>query len=175
MPVRCALIVAMARNRVIGRDGGLPWRLPADLERFKALTMGKPIVMGRLTHQSIGRPLPGRANIVVSRDPDFTAEGVTVVRSVDAALRHAETVADTAGAAATGPAEIMVIGGAAIYAATLARADRIYLTEIHAKVEGDTLFPAFDRADWRETERRDHPAAGDAPAHSFVVLDRIAP
>ncbi len=167
MAVRCALIVAMAENRVIGRDGGLPWRLSADLKRFKALTMGKPIVMGRKTYESIGRPLPGRANIVVSGKPEFTAEGVIHVRSIADALRRAEAIA-----ADDGVDEIMVIGGAAIYEATLPHADRIYLTEVHQTVNGDTWFPEFDRGSWREVDRTDCAAAGDAPAFSFVLLER---
>jgi dihydrofolate reductase len=169
MAIRCALIVAMAEDRVIGVDGGLPWRLSADLKRFKALTMGKPMIMGRKTYDSIGRPLPGRANIVVSGNPEFAAEGVISVRTVAAALRRAEAIA-----AADGVDEIMVIGGAAIYAATLPHADRIYLTEVHQTVDGDTRFPEFDRASWREVDRTDRPASGDAPAYSFVLLERPA-
>jgi len=166
--VRCALIVAMAEDRIIGRDGGLPWRLSADLKHFKTLTMGKPIIMGRKTYESIGHPLPGRANIVVSGNPDFSAEGVISVRSVTEALSRAEAIATN-----DGVDEIMVIGGAAIYAATLPHADRIYLTDVHAAVDGDTRFPEFDRESWREVDRTECPASGDAPAFSFVLLERL--
>ena len=167
MVVRCALIVAMAEDRIIGRDGGLPWRLSADLKQFKALTMGKPIIMGRKTYESIGKPLPGRANIVVSGNPDFAAEGVIPVGSVTDALSRAEAIATR-----DGVDEVMVIGGAAIYAATLPHADRIYLTEVHAAIDGDTRFPEFDRGSWREVDRTNCPASGDAPAFSFVLLER---
>ena len=167
MAIRCALIVAMAEGRVIGMAGGLPWRLPADLKRFRTLTMGKPIIMGRRTHDSIGRPLPGRANIVVSGMSDYAPDGVICVQSVDAALERAEAIAKDEGVD-----EIMVIGGAAVYAAALEHADRIYLTEVHESFDGDTWFPDFDRAAWQEAERTDHPASGDAPAYSFVLLKR---
>jgi len=159
--MRLSLIAAVAANGVIGRAGGLPWRIPADLRHFKAVTLGKPVIMGRKTWQSIGRPLPGRRNIVVSRDARFVAEGAEVAASLDAAL-----------AAVADAEEAMVIGGAAIYAEALPRADRLYLTEVHADVEGDVYFPEFDRAAWRETAREDHPAGGDAPAFSFVTLER---
>jgi len=162
---RIALIVAMADNRVIGRDGTLPWRIPADLKFFKAKTMGKPIVMGRRTFDSIGKPLPGRPNIVVSRGGDFP-EGVDVARDVDAALAIAERRARECGVD-----EVMIIGGAALYEALLPRADRIYLTEVHAVVEGDTYFPAFDRRAWREVAREDRDDIHTAPV-SFVTLDR---
>ncbi|MFB2550800.1 dihydrofolate reductase [Ensifer soli] len=133
------LVVAMTENRVIGRDGGLPFRLPSDLRRFKQLTLGKPVVMGRKTWTSIGRPLPGRENIVVTRDPDFVAEGARVVASVEAALAAARAIADQ-----TGEAEIAVIGGGEIYRQTIGRADRIEATEVDAVIEGDTVFPAID-------------------------------
>lgn len=163
---RIALIVAMATNRVIGRDGDLPWRISADLKHFKATTMGKPIVMGRRTFASIGRALPGRANIVITRDQDFAADGVDVAHDVDGALavarrRAAEAKAD----------EIMIIGGAAIYEAFLPLADRLYLTEVHEPIDGDTYFPDFDRAGWREVAREDRDDVHSAPV-SFVTLDR---
>lgn len=161
-----ALVVAMADNGVIGRGGDLPWRLPEDLKYFRAVTMGKPIVMGRRTYESIGRPLPGRANIVVTRNPAFEAEGVDVVATLDEALLVAERRAGEAGVG-----EIMIIGGAEIYRAVLPRADRIYLTEVHDAVEGDTVFPAFDRDAWREASREDRTAEGGI-AISFVVLER---
>lgn len=158
----------MARNRVIGRDGGLPWRLPGDLAHFKSLTLGKPIVMGRRTFESIGRPLPGRANIVISRDAGFVPDGVTVCLSVDEGLEAAATVAR-----ADGADEIMVIGGAQIYAAALPRADRIYLTKVEADTEGDTRFPELRPEDWRETAREQtRSGPGDEAEYGFVVLER---
>ncbi len=158
----------MARNRVIGRDGGLPWRLPGDLAHFKSLTLGKPVVMGRRTFESIGRALPGRANIVISRDAAFTADDATVCRTVDDALAAATAVARTDGAD-----EIMVIGGARIYAAVLPWADRIYLTEIAADSEGDVRFPELRPRDWRETARETARAGpGDEAEYRFVILER---
>ncbi len=167
--MRLCLIVARAENRVIGRAGGLPWRLPADLKHFKAATMGKPVVMGRRTWQSIGRPLPGREIVVVTRDPAFRAEGVRQAPDLDAALALAGRLA-----AERGADEVMIAGGAEIYALALPRADRIYLTEVHVAVEGDALFPALDPADWRESAR-DHLAAAEAGDHDidFVTLDRV--
>jgi dihydrofolate reductase len=159
--MRVSLIVAVAENSVIGRDNELPWRIPEDLRYFKRVTMGKPVIMGRKTFASIGRPLPGRPNIVVTRDPGWSAEGVDAVRSVDDALA-------LAGRLASG-GEVMIIGGAQLFAATSGVADRLYLTEIHARYDGDVFFPQPDPAEWRETSREDHP--GD-PAFSFVVLER---
>jgi dihydrofolate reductase len=165
MSVRLALIAAVARNGVIGRDGELPWRISADLKYFKSTTMGKPIIMGRRTFESIGRALPGRLNIVVSRNAGFTADGVEIAADLDQALQIA---------ALQGGGEVMVIGGGEIYAAAMPRADRLYITEIHTDAEGDVLFPTFDRAQWRETSREDHAADGGTPAFSFVTLDRIS-
>lgn len=165
--MRIALIVAMAENRVIGREGDLPWRIPADLKYFKAKTMGKPIVMGRRTFDSIGKPLPGRANIVVTRGNATFPEGVDVAGDIDTALAIAQKRADE-----TSADEIMIIGGATLYEATLSRADRLYLTEVHATVEGDTCFPAFDQDEWRETEREDRGDIHAVPV-SFVTLDRL--
>lgn len=163
--VTVALIVAMAENGVIGRDGGLPWRLSGDLRYFKSVTMGKPIIMGRKTFESIGRPLPGRPNLVVSRNPDFSAEGVEVFGTLEAAVARAETLVED---------DVMVIGGAGLYSAALAIAGRIYLTEVHAAVDGDVTFPAFDRSGWAETSRERHPAGEkDEFDHSFVVLERV--
>lgn len=128
--------------------------------------MDKPVVMGRKTYQSIGRPLPGRANVVVSRNPDFYAEGIDVRTSLPAAVRHARTLPGD---------EVMIIGGAALYADALALAERIYLTEIHADVDGDVRFPAFDRAEWTEISRERHEMTEkDEFPHSFVVLERAA-
>lgn len=163
MAVRLALIAAVAHNGVIGRGGELPWRIPADLKYFKAITMGKPMIMGRRTFESIGKALPGRANIVVTRSADFSADDVEVAGNLDQALEIA---------AGTGADEVMVIGGGEIYAAALPRADRLYLTEVHIDAAGDVRFPAFDRAQWRELARDDHAAAGDNPAFSFVTLER---
>ncbi len=165
-----SLVVAVAENGVIGRDNGLPWRLPGDLQYFKRITMGKPLIMGRKTFESIGRPLPGRTNIVVTRDPAWTAEGVVVANSLPRAVDLAQEVAATGGAG-----EVMVIGGAEIYAAALPRADRIYLTEVHAAVDGDARLPRLDRAEWREVSReRRVAAAGDQFDYSFVVFERQA-
>ena len=160
-----ALIVAVAGNGIIGREGGLPWRLSGDLRYFKSVTMGKPIIMGRKTFESIGRPLPGRPNLVVSRNRGFAPEGVDVYGGLDAAVAHAKTLAGN---------EVMVIGGAGLYDAALVIADRIYLTEVHAAVAGDVTFPAFDRAKWLEISRQRQPAGEkDDFDHSFVVLDRV--
>ncbi len=155
------MIVAVAENGVIGRDGDLPWRIPADLKFFKETTTGHPIVMGRKTHQSIGRALPGRTNIVVTRDPDFAGDDIVVAGDLEAAL-----------AAAGDADEVMVIGGAQIYELALPHAERIYLTQVHIAADGDVCFPEIDRGSWRETARVDHPAEGDTPAFSFVTLER---
>ena len=161
--MRVSLIVAMAENRVIGNAGELPWRLPTDLAYFKRITMGKPVLMGRKTWEAIGRALPGRKNIVVTRNQAFAAEDAVVVHSLDAAL-------DLVGSAE----EVMVIGGEEIYRLALARADRIYLTEVNLVPAGDARFPDLDPAEWREASRENHGSQGGAPAHSFVVLDRVA-
>lgn len=153
-----SLVVARADNGVIGKDNALPWHLPADLRHFKRLTLGKPVIMGRRTFESIGKPLPGRENIVLTRDPDWRAEGVTVAAGLDIAL-------------ANDVAEVSVIGGAQVYAVALPLADRIYLTEVHASPEGDTVLPPFG-PDWQEVAREHHAADGDQPAYSFVTLER---
>lgn len=165
-----AFVVARAENGVIGIDGALPWRLPGDLRHFRQLTMGKPVIMGRKTHLSIGKPLEGRDNIVVSRDKFFEAEGVYVKGSVKAALSLA---AQLAAKRQTG--EIMVIGGAQIYAATLPYVRRIYLTEVHAKLPGNVIIPDFSDHEWVERDRRSH-CAGEKDSHdySFVVLERAS-
>lgn len=161
------IVVAVADNGVIGADGGMPWRLSGDLKRVKALTMGKPLIMGRRTFESIGRPLPGRRTIVLTSDPAFRVDGVTVVADFRAALEAAGTAA-----AETGAAEIIAFGGAGIYALALPLATRIELTEIHARPEGDTLFPDFDRREWRELSREVHPGGPDEPPHDYVTLAR---
>lgn len=166
--MRLALIWAMARNRVIGRHNALPWYLPEDLRYFKQVTMGKPIIMGRRTWESIGRPLPGRTNIVISRDPEFCAEGAKVVQSLEAAIALAEhvTVID-------GGDEAIVMGGAQIYEMALPMADRLYMTQVHADVDGDVTFPEFELAAWHELGREDFSASGANPYdYSFVVLER---
>ena len=161
-----AIVVAMAKNRVIGRDGGLPWRLPADMARFRTLTMGKPIVMGRRTHESIGRALDGRYNIVVTRRPGYRAPGCTVAPSFEAAL-------DAALDPASGPGEIAVIGGASIYERALSFADRIHLTVVHASIEGDVRFPELEPGAWREIARAERGAdEGNGYDLSFIELVR---
>lgn len=156
--MKLSLVVAMARNGVIGKGGGLPWHLPADLRHFKSVTMGKPIIMGRLTWESIGKPLPGRLNIVVTRQSTYSAPGALIVHSLAAALERA---ADAE--------EVVVIGGAQLYGEALPHADLIHLTEIDATYEGDTIFPEWNRNDWIELTREDH--AGTL-AFSFVCLAR---
>jgi len=151
-------VVAAARNGVIGRDGGLPWRLPADLQHFKRLTLGHPVLMGRRTWESLGRPLPGRTNLVLTRAEGYVAPGATVVHSLDEAL------------AVAGPVPVlMVIGGAELYRQCLPRAAVLHLTEVHADVEGDTRFPAWDRAAFRETWREEH-APDDRHAHAYAFV-----
>ena len=157
-----SIIVAMDKKGVIGLDGDLPWRLSADLKHFKAITMGKPLIMGRKTHESIGRPLPDRENIVLTRSKDFIAEGCTVVHSLEDALFAAGDVD-----------EIMIMGVSGIYDQSLVRAGRLYLTEVHADVRGDVYFPEFDKGAWLEIEREDHSAdEKNEFDYSFVVLER---
>ncbi len=168
MTPRCCLIVAMASNRIIGRDGGMPWHLPADLRHFKQTTMGKPLIMGRKTFQSIGRPLPGRTNIVVTRNPGFHADGCVLATDFDDALDQASRIAE-----ADGVDKIMVGGGGEIYARALPHATRIYLTEVDRDAAGDTAFPELDPAQWRECGREPHESQDGTPPYCFVVLDRI--
>jgi dihydrofolate reductase len=166
--VRLSLIVAAGENGVIGRDNTLPWRLSGDLRRFKEITMGKPIIMGRKTFDSIGRPLPGRTNIVLSRDANFRVANIEVAGDFPSARAAAVDAAHRAAVS-----EIMVIGGAAIYRLALPHADRIYLTEVHAEVRGDAEFPAYDKTDWIERSRTHRRAApGETSDYSFVTLDR---
>lgn len=158
-----AAIAAMDRNRLIGDGDRLPWRLPADLRRFRALTMGKPIVMGRRTHESIGKPLPGRRNIVVSRNADYRAPGCEVAADLDQALDLC-----------AGAAEVMIIGGAELYLQAMPRTRRLYLTLLHASFKGDTWFPDYHPSEWREIRREDHERDDESPcAYSFVDLERI--
>lgn len=162
LPAPVSIVVAMTPARLIGAGGGLPWRLPADLKHFRAVTMGKPLIMGRRTHESISRPLPGRTNIVVTRDPERRCAGCLMVPSLAAALEITENAA-----------ERMVIGGHTIYALTLPLAQRIYLTEVHADLSGDTYFPPYLQQEWVERERFDFPSdAQNAFPYSFVLLER---
>ena len=164
MPPRICLIAALATNRVIGKNNALPWHLPADLKRFKALTMGHPVVMGRKTYASIGKPLPGRHNLVITRNCDYSAPGCDVVHSLDAAL-----------AACRGAQEVFIIGGAELYRESLPRAHRLEFTEIHAEFEGDASFPQFSLERWRETGREIHSAEAGVPfRYDFVRYERIA-
>jgi dihydrofolate reductase len=162
VPAPIALVVAIADNGVIGRAGGLPWHLPDDLKHFKAVTLGKPLLMGRRTFESIGRPLPGRRNLVLTRGGGTFPAGIEPVAS----LEQARALLPQA-------PELCVIGGATLFAQTLPAAHRFYLTQVHGAVEGDVRFPAWDPAAWRETERREHPAdERHRYAMSFVTLER---
>ena len=157
-----SLVVAMAENGVIGRDNAMPWHLPDDLKRFKALTMGKPMLMGRKTFAAIGKPLPGRTNIVLTRDPHWRAEGVVAVHSVDEALERFGDVP-----------ELCAIGGAELYGLVMPIARRIHLTRIHATIPGDTVFPPIDPAQWHTVDRIEHPADDrHAFAMTFETLER---
>lgn len=161
---RVSVIAALARNRVIGIENRLPWRLPEDLAHFKALTLGHPILMGRKTFESLGRPLPGRANIVITRNPDYRPDGCRVADSIPAAL------------ALCGDAdEVFFIGGAELYAQVIPLADRLYLTEVGIEAGGDAWFPEYDRAAFKEVARESHVGAkGDALRFDFVVYERVA-
>lgn len=167
MPV-IALIAAMANNRVIGRDNQLPWHIAEDLRFFKRMTLGKPLIMGRNTFESLGRPLPGRPHIVISRNPDYQPAGVERAATLEAAIARATELAQASSAD-----EIMVIGGAQVYAAALPYARRIYLTLVDAEVAGDTHFPAIDSALWREVSRTAAQARqAHEPDYCFAVLER---
>lgn len=157
---RVSLIAAVASNGVIGREGRMPWHLPADLKRFKALTMGHAIVMGRKTFDSIGRLLPGRRTVIVTRQRGYRVEGASVVHAVEEAIEQARD-----------DDEVFVIGGGEIYAAALPMADRLHMTELELTPQGDAHFPPFDRSAWRETSRESHHAE-DGTAFAFVVYDR---
>jgi dihydrofolate reductase len=165
---RIAFVVAVAENGVIGRDGKLPWRLPTDLKRFRKLTLGKPVIMGRKTYESIGKPLDGRDNVVVTRQRDFAAAGVHVATSVEEAIDLGRELAEKRGVD-----EVMVIGGEGIFRAALADADRIYLTLVHGTPAGDTRFVVPDARAWRETARQPMPqGSGDEYPADFIVLER---
>ncbi len=161
MTQRRSLIVAMARNRVIGVDNGLPWHLPEDLKHFKSLTMGHHIIMGRKTYESIGRPLPGRTTVIVTRDPAYRMDGCLVAHSLDRAIELA-----------AGDDEAFFVGGANLYGQALPLADRLYITEIQADYPGDAHFPEFASADWSEVSRDRHASAAGL-AYDFVVYDRV--
>ena len=162
MKPRISLIVAMAKNRVIGANNALPWHLPADLKHFKSLTMGHHIIMGRKTHESIGRPLPGRTSVVVTRNAGYSMPGVIVANSLEAAI-----------AACGDDEEIFVIGGSDVYRQAIKIADRIYLTEIDAEISGDAHFTEFDVNAWRETSRDSHSPDETNPfPYHFVVYDK---
>ena len=154
--------IARADNGVIGSERDLPWRVPADLKRFKQLTMGKAMIMGRKTFESFGGPLPGRRHIVLTRDPNWRAKGAEICHTPHEAFGHAGD-AD----------EIAVVGGGEIYRLLLPYADRIELTEVHCSPSGDTTAPRLPDDQWRETDREDFPAQGDTPAYSFVTLERF--
>lgn len=165
MTVPLILVVAMAENGVIGRDNQLLWRLKTDLGRFRRLTMGKPMIMGRKTFQSIGKPLPGRETVVLTRDKGFAAEGVHVVHAWEEAMARGQELASRMGADA-----VAVAGGAEIYAMALPHVRNLYLTEVHAAPEGDAVFPAFDRSQFREMRRESHPKGPD-DEHPFTFID----
>lgn len=158
--MRVVLIAALARNRVIGRAGALPWHLPDDLRQFKTRTLGRPVVMGRKTWESIGRALPGRLNLVVTRQPGYRAPAAEVVPDLDGALARA---------AGEGPDEVCIIGGGELYAAALPRADELVLTHVEAEVEGDAFFPAIDLSSWQAVEESAHPV-DERHAHPFRVV-----
>jgi dihydrofolate reductase len=164
------LVAAVAENGVIGHDGGLPWRLKSDLRNFRALTTGKPVVMGRKTYLSIGKPLPGRTNIVVSRNRDFAAPGVMVAPGIAAALTAARGDALRRGADA-----VALIGGADLYAQTIGYADRLVITRVHLRPAGDTMFPVIDPNLWREVARNEHDRGpDDAAGFTVLVYERTA-
>ncbi|TAL02972.1 MAG: dihydrofolate reductase [Rhodospirillaceae bacterium] len=165
--VGIALIVARAENGIIGSGGKLPWHISADLQYFKRLTVGKPIIMGRKTYDSIGRPLPRRTNIVVTGSPGWHADGVQVAADLPTAFALAFEDAHR-----TGAEEVMVIGGGTLYSQSLPQVRRIYLTEVHRAYDGDAVFDFVPTPPWRETAREDHAAEGDQPAFSFVTWER---
>lgn len=163
-----ALIVAVAENGVIGANNQLPWHLPEELKYFKAMTLGKPLVMGRKTWDSLGRPLPGRLNVVVSRQSGFEAAGAECFGELDAALARADEWGQAQGAS-----EIMLIGGAQLFAETLAQATRLYLTRVHLAPAGDVFFPAWDAAEWTRLSCNERPAEGERPGYACEVWERV--
>lgn len=166
--VRLALMAAKAENNTIGRNNKLPWYLPNDLKYFKKITFGKPVIMGRKTWESLKGPLPGRTNIVVTRNPDYRAEGAKVVHDLDEAMELAQHIS-----VIDGIEEVVIMGGAGLYEEGLKKADRLYLTEVHAEVEGDAFFPEMDPRQWREVAREDFKAQPpNEYDYSFVVYER---
>jgi dihydrofolate reductase len=161
--VELAIIVATDEQGLIGKNNDLPWKLSADLQYFRRVTMGKPLIMGRNTHESIGRPLPGRQNIIVTKNPDYKVDGCTVVHSTKEAFQ-----------ACSDAEEAMVMGGASLYEQLLPQAEKLYLTLVHASLEGDTWFPDWNKADWREVNSEYHHAddKNDYP-YSFIVYERV--
>jgi dihydrofolate reductase len=167
--IEIVLAAAVAENGIIGRDNGLPWRLKSDLQHFRALTMGRPLLMGRKTYESIGRPLPGRTNIVLTRDPSFAAPGLVIAPDLARALDAAR-----GDALRRGVGEIMVIGGAEIFAELMPQAARLEITRVHAEPQGDTWFPPIDPAVWREEVRADQPVrAPDEVAYTTLTYRRF--
>lgn len=159
-----SIIAAVAENRVIGHKNQLPWHLPNDLRNFKALTLNKPVIMGRKTFESIGKPLPGRENIIITRQQDYPAPGCQVMDSLEQALEYASD-----------QEEVMIIGGANIYEQALPHADRMYITQIHCGFNGDALFPEWNEAEWREVKREDHSDDNlNVFPYSFLVLERLS-
>ncbi len=166
--IKLSLIVAMSENRVIGKDNQLPWRISADLRYFKQMTMGRPLVMGRKTFESIGRPLPGRKNIVVTKQNNWRSEGVDVFNSIESALDFAKSVAKS-----TDQTEVMVIGGANLYEQVLPLSSKLYITRVHANIEGDAFFPEFESSNWRLVSQEiSEPSEKDQYACSFLVYDK---
>lgn len=169
--MKLAMIVAMAKNNVIGLDNDMPWHLPADLQWFKKTTLGSPIIMGRKTYESIGRPLPGRLNIILSRDSSLSIEGCTVVNSIEDAMRAAE---DANQASDNPKEEVFITGGSHLYNTFLEQADTLYITLIDAKLEGDTFFPDYTQYNWQEIHKSEHPADDKNPySLTFLKLERI--
>lgn len=162
-----SLIVAATRNQVIGLDNQMPWNLPADLRYFKQRTLGKPIIMGRKTWESLGRPLPGRLNIVITRQADIALEGAEVFADLDAAIERGQEWA-----AQQGVDEVMVIGGGQLYQQALTLAQRVYLTRIELELDGDTYFPVLDAQLWQKTDAQTHPAQEQEPGYTFEVWQR---
>ena len=170
MSTRISIIAAVAQNGTIGLNGGMPWHISADLRYFKEITIGAPIIMGRKTYDSIGRALPGRANIVITRNPEYSLIDALVVNDLDSGVRRALALAEI-----NGDPEIFVIGGSEIYLHTIEKADRLYLTEIDADYLGDAFFPDLEDEIWEETSRTSHlPESNGAPKFSFVIYDRVS-
>lgn len=169
MTVEIVQVVAVSLNGIIGADGDMPWNLPSDLKRFKQITMGKPVVMGRKTFESIGRPLPGRANVVISRSASYQVDGVHVVSSIEKALELATQLAKD-----TGAQEVCVIGGGEIYRQTLDRTSRIYMTRVMAEMAGDTHYPELSEDNWEEVAREHHQEGPkDTANFDIVTLERV--